>query len=453
MRAYFSAAIALFAVVIPAAAAAQNGVVAFKNATVFPMDRDVQLDAHTIVVSGGRITAVGPNSAVNIPPGALEIDASGRFIIPGLAEMHAHVPGANAPPAIADRVLTLFALNGVTTARGMLGDPSHLVLRERLASGAQFGPRLITSGPSFNGNSVTSAARAVDMVVAQKEAGFDLLKIHPGVPRAAFDSVAATAQRVGIPFSGHVPLAVGWQRALEARYSTIDHVDGFIEALLADGAPMTVEQGGFFGLGLVDHLDMSRVPALVKATKEAGVAMVPTAALLDAWVDDTPADSLAARPEMRYWLPNQIASWRMNKENLLNAGPYTPAQRAKFVVVRRTILKALHDGGVTFLLGSDAPQVWNVPGFSVHRELAALVDAGFSPYDALRTGTANVAEFYGERVNSGVIAVGRDADLILLDRNPLNDSRNTQTIAGVMVRGTWVSGAERASRLEALAQQ
>jgi imidazolonepropionase-like amidohydrolase len=425
--------------------------VAFRGVTVVPMDAERTVPGQTVIVSDGRITAVGPANGTPIPEGATIVDGRGKWLMPGLSEFHAHIPPASAPVAQRDRVLTLYVVNGVTTARGMLGDQSHLALRAALARGEVLGPRLVTSGPSFNGTSVKTVQAGIDSVVNQHRLGYDFLKIHPGVPREVFDSVAATAHRLGIPFAGHVPLEVGWRRALEARYASIDHVDGLLEAMLRPEAPLTAAQGGFFGIALVDHLDESRLPALVAATKAAGVAMVPTVALLEAWTDTTPPEVLAARPEMRWWPPAQVANWTMNKRNLLASEPYTPAQRARFTEVRRRAVAALHRGGVRFLLGSDAPQVWNVPGFSIHRELAALVRAGFTPYEALRTGTVHVAEYLGEGDRSGTVAVGRRADLLLLDGDPLADVANAGKLAGVMVDGRWLPRAELDRRLAALA--
>ena len=429
---------------------ARSTPLAITNVTVHPMDREEVLRDQTVVVVDGRIAAMGASSSVRPPAGATVVDGRGKFLIPGLAEMHAHVPAGNAPREVTERALTLYALSGVTTARGMLGDPAHLELRRTIAAGTTFGPRLLTSGPSLNGNSAPTVQAGVRAVEAQKAAGYDLLKIHPGISREVFDSIAATAQRVGIPFAGHVPLAVGWQRALETRFQTVDHVDGLLEAMLPSNAPLTTAQGGFFGLALVDHLDLSRLPALVAATKAAGVAMVPTQSLMESYVDDTPPAVLAARPEMRYWLPNQVQAWTMNKTNLLASGQFSLEQRTRFLELRREVVKALHDGGVVFLLGSDAPQVWNVPGFSAHRELEALVLAGLTPYQAIRSGTMNVAEFYNETEVAGSVRTGKRADLLLLDADPMSNIANTQRIAGVVVAGRWISADERARRLEAL---
>lgn len=424
--------------------------VAFVNVSVIPMDRERVLANQTVIVRNGRIERMGPTSNLAVPNGADTVDGRGKFLMPGLSEFHAHVPPANAAQSLKDRVLALYVVNGVTTARSMLGDRSHLALRDRIARGEELGPRIIAAGPSFNANSVRTPQEAIDSVKSHKAAGYDLLKIHPGVPRVVYDSMAATAKRLGIPFAGHVPLDVGWQHATSTGYATIDHNDGLIEALTTIPGPLTAQQTGFFGLALMDNIDESRLSRLVQQAKAGNVWLVPTAALLDTWVDDTPPAQLAARAEMQYWLPAQVEAWKMNKTNTLAAPENTPARRARFVAVRQRALAALHRGGVPILLGSDAPQVWNVPGFSVHRELQALVAAGLTPYEALRTGTANVATLLRESDRSGTVSEGKVADLILLSANPLADIRNSGAIEGVMVQGRWLSKAAIDQKLAAL---
>lgn len=437
----------LVAFLSPLAAAAQTTIIS--GVTVIPMDRDGTIPNQMVVIEGGRITQVGPAQAVS-RPGATLVDGRGKFLMPGLAEFHAHVPSG--PQAIhAHRTLSLYALAGVTTARGMLGAPMHLAVRDSIQRGLLLGPRLLTSGPSFNNNTAPTADVARTMVQDQKAAGYDLLKIHPGVPRAAFDTLAATANRVGIPFSGHVPLEVGLDVALTARYSTIDHLDGFIEAMYSGSAPLTPQLNGFFGLGIISQLDRSRLPAIVARVRASGVAMVPTQILMDNYANAATGAELTSVPEMRYWVPQQVESWKTNKDNLLANLPATRAQRDDYIALRRRILKDLHTAGVMILLGSDAPQLWNVPGFAAHRELQALVNAGLTPYQALQTGTVNVAKFLGEEGASGVIRAGARADLILLDANPLTDIANTLRISGVVVNGRWIGAEEREQRLAALA--
>lgn len=425
---------------------AQQGTTVFTGVAVVPMDRDEVLQNQTVIVENGRISYVGgPRSA---PPGATVVDGTGKFLMPGIAEFHAHVPNAG---AVAHRALTLYALAGVTTARGMLGAPLHLALRDSIRKGQLFGPRLLTSGPSFNANTVSSPAVAIAMVTDQKNAGYDLLKIHPGVPRVAFDSLAATANRLRIPFSGHVPLEVGLDVALTSKYSTIDHLDGFLEAMYNGSQPLTGQVNGFFGLGIVRQLDQSRFQSIVDKAKASGVAMVPTQILMDNYTNDLTGSQLTSSEEFKYWLPQQVAQWRGMKDTLIAQAQVSREQRQEFTALRRRFLKTLYDAGVPFLLGSDAPQFWNVPGFSAHRELGALVAAGLTPYQALRTGTVNVAKFLGEEGRSGVVRQGARADLLLIDGNPLQDIANTLRISGVVVNGRWIGSEERSRMLGTLA--
>ena len=267
----------------------------FTGVHVIPMDRETVLRDQTVVIVDGRITAVGSKESVQPPAGATEIQAQGRFLMPALAEMHAHIPGGNEPDAAVERTLLLYAANGMGTIRGMLGDPRHLAFRDRLGKGELFSPRIYTSGPSLNGNSVPSKDAAIQAVTTQKAAGYDLLKIHPGIERDVFDALAAKVQELKIDFAGHVPLAVGLHRALETRYRSIDHLDGYVEAMAKN--PM---QSQFFGINLVNEVDETRIPALVEETKKAGTWMVPTQVLFDNLFSDEDPDQMAKRPEMKY---------------------------------------------------------------------------------------------------------------------------------------------------------
>ncbi|CAA9328012.1 MAG: Amidohydrolase family enzyme, partial [uncultured Gemmatimonadaceae bacterium] len=302
LRPALAAGLALSAALVPAVATSQSAPVVFTGVSVIPMDRETVLANQTVIVENGRIAYVGGRRPA--PPGATLVDARGKFLMPAIAEFHAHVPSGT-QAVHAHRTLSLYALAGVATARGMLGAPMHLALRDSIAAGRLFGPRLLTSGPSFNGNSATSPPAVAAMVRAQKAAGYDLLKIHPGVPRAAFDSLAAVANAVRIPFAGHVPLEVGLDLALTSKYSTIDHLDGIVEAMYAGPQPLTPEANGFFGLGVVGQLDQSRFGAIVNRVKASGVAMVPTQILLDNYANDATGDALTSLPEFRYWVPQQ----------------------------------------------------------------------------------------------------------------------------------------------------
>ncbi len=431
---------------VAAPLASQDSIVAFTGVTVIPMDRERTIEDQTVVVRGGRIAAVGPTASTQVPAGATRVDGRGRYLIPGLAEMHAHIPTPQVEAQLGDdggyaeSVLKLYVANGVTTIRGMLGHPSHLALRERVRAGELLGPTIYTSGPSLNGNSAPDPATARRMVLEQKAAGYDFLKIHPGLSRDTFDTLARVADSVGMRFAGHVPAGVGLERALGARYASIDHVDGFIEYLTgwrpADGTP-----AGFFGFNISDRADESKLAGIARRTREAGVWIVPTQALMDGFVSAEDPAAMGRRPEMRYLPKPLVAQWVQAKSNA-QAQPTYDAERARrFIALRGRIIKRLHGAGVGIALGSDAPQVMNVPGFSVHRELAVLVAAGLTPYQALETGTRNIAAYFGSLDRSGTVATGKIADLVLLDANPLTDIANTTRIAGVMTRGKWMPRA------------
>lgn len=408
-------------------------VVVFTNVNVLPMNGDTMLRDRTVTVRNGRIEQVAAATAT-IPAGAVRVDGRGKFLMPALAEMHAHIPGGKAPDADVERTLFLYAANGIGTIRGMLGDPRHLVYRERVAKGELFSPRIYTSGPSFSGGSAKTVDSAVQMVIDQKAAGYDLLKIHPGVARPVFDAMAAKAHEVRMPFAGHVPLDVGLHRALEAKYRSIDHLDGYIEALAPE-----VKTSDFFGLNLINTVDESKLPALVSATRAAGTWMVPTMTLLENVIDDEDPEAVAAQPVMKHVRPQELLpKWVAQKKNML--AKYSAADRARVLALRRRIVKALFDGGVPFALGSDAPQFFNVPGFSIHRELKSMVRAGLTPLQALQTGTVNVGKYFGTEV--GTVAAGQRADLILLDANPVENIENSSKIAGVMLDGRWMARDE-----------
>lgn len=419
-------------------------VTAFVNVNVVPMTSETVVGQQTVVVDKGHIAAIGDVDEVPIPEKARVIDGTDRYLMPGLAEMHAHVPASDSPEL--DRYFSLYVANGVTTIRGMLGRPSHLALRENLLDGQVFGPRLYTSGPSLNGRSVTGAAHARQLVEEQHAAGYDFIKVHPGLSSDEFEALAQTANALKMPYAGHVPVAAGVSRALELNMASIDHLDGYMAALLPANSDGSGGYGGFFDVMLAAELETDRIVDIARETAAASTWNVPTEVLVKLRIDETPVSELRNRPEMRYMPAATVQRWANDKAAVISASDFNPEVAAAAIEIRRKLIFELHRAGAGLLLGSDSPQVFNVPGFSVHRELDVLVDAGLTPYEALRTGTAAVDEFLGS--NTGIVAVGRAADLVLLDANPLVDIRNARRIHGVMLRGHWNSAAALVERLE-----
>lgn len=421
---------------------------AFRGANVVPMDAERVLPGHTVLVVDGRIAAVGPDADVDLPEGTRIVDAAGHWLIPGLGEAHGHLPPAGSPTL--QPTLDLYLAHGVTLVRGLLGEPGQLALRGELARGERFGPRIVIAGPSLNGNSVRDPEHARELVEGIARDGYDLLKIHPGLDIPRFDAIVETARRHDLPVVGHVPEAVGLLHALERRMDGIEHLDDYVRTLVPDGHPARTASPGWFGVLQAEVADPARIPVLVEATREAGSAMSPTETLMVSLLGKEDTDALLARPEMVYMAPATLAQWRQGRANLRGAPGFTEARAERFLDLRRQLLLALHQGGVPIVLGSDAPQMFNVPGASAHRELDLMVAAGLSPYEALRTGTANFAAHLGMAESRGTIAPGMAADVVLLTANPLEDIAHTRRIEGVMVDGRWHDRAALDARLDAI---
>jgi imidazolonepropionase-like amidohydrolase len=451
MKLLLCAVLALANLVLsPAAHAQANGsAVAITNVTLVPMDSERLVPGQTLVISDGRIESIGPTAAMTLPADLPQIDGSGRYLMPGLAEMHAHVPPNPEQVQWTEDVLFLYVANGITFARSMLGAPHHLELRARAERGEIVSPRLLISGPSFNGNSVASPEAGREMVVEQKAGGYDFLKIHPGLDRSRFDAIAEAANAAPIPFGGHVPDAVGIERALEAGQRTIDHLDGFIALLVPAG--VDTGEPGFFGYGLAPQADERRIPEAVRRAREAGVWLVPTETLMHNVLLPEIEGSLEAREELAYVPQEMRANWRKARAQAQSQPQYDADRARRFLALRIKLIKAVHDGGAGVVLGSDAPQIYNVPGFSIHHELRILAEAGLTPYQALVTGTRNVGRFLNE--NHGIITEGARADFILLEANPLEDVANVQRRAGVILGGRWISEQEIQTGLAEIARR
>lgn len=416
-------------------ATVQPTVVAFIGVDVVPMDGERLLERQTVVVRDGRIAAIGAVASTPVPDGAAFIEGHGRYLMPGIAEMHAHVPGAD-DPAVTE-IMALYALTGATTIRAMLGTPFQFELRRRIESGEMLGPTLFIVAPPFNRGSVTGPEDARDKVRNYRAAGYDQLKIF-GVPsQDSYDALAGAAHALGMRFGGHVPENIGLRHALAMRQS-VEHLDGYLQA--SKGDP-------------------ERINELARLTREAGVWNAPT---MDVWKTLLGArrpEELDGRPELVYLPRATIDEWRQRTANLASGSSLRNALVAvgikrspsEIAELRDRILVALHRGGARLLLGADSPQLYSVPGFSLAHELRAMVEAGLPIYNVLEAATRNPAEYFGQLEEFGMVVVGKRADLILLEGNPLQDVRNVHRQAGVMLRGRWLPKEEIGCRLKEIA--
>lgn len=421
---------------------------AFTNVSVIPMNKDTILENMTVVIKGDRITSVSPSSEIKLREGIREIEGKGKYLLPGLTEMHGHIPGKD-QSQYAENVLFLYIANGVTTVRNMLGNAYHLELRERVNKNAVPGPTIFAASPWLAGENINTP-EAADKIVRQRKAeGFDLLKIGSLDPET-YKQMASTAHEINMPFGGHVPEEVGLTGALEARQTSIDHYDRYVEFLVPEGSRKG-RSAGFFGSGIVDLVERDRIDEAVKLTLEAGTWNVPTLSLIEHLANEQSAEEMITRPEMRYMPRNVLDGWVKFKNDYSKRDDFQPEATAALVELRRELTKKLHDAGAGIVLGSDAPQFFNVPGFSIHHELMMMVESGLTPYEVLVTGTRNAAEYFGTPEEFGTIQEGSRADLILLNSNPLEDISKVQDRAGVMLRGTWYPEEEIQKKLEEIA--
>lgn len=436
----FHAGRELFTVAFAAVAAAagaspglaqQAGTVAFENVNVLPMDRETVLTDHTVIVRDGRIEAVGPAASTPVPDGATRVDGTGKYLLPGLAEIHAHIPGIQAGGEnrqFAEDVLFLYVAAGATTIRGMQGHPTQLELRRRVDSGELIGPRMYLAAPQLSGRSVMHPDSGRVLVRAAKQAGFDLLKIQEGLSPESYAAVVDEAKQQAIRWAGHVPDDVGLRAALEAGQTTIDHLDNYVVTLEGDE---------------------NNIPALAQETRQAGAAVVPTMSLWETLRGGQDVEALLTRAELRY-MPRAVVEGWTEQVNRIRADT-DPGEAAREIELRNRMLGALNDAGVPILMGTDAPQIFSVPGFSLYRELPVMIAAGMSPFEVLASGTINVARHFGTENETGTIAVGKRADLLLLNASPLDDIANVEQRAGVMVNGRWLDEAEIQRRLDEIA--
>jgi imidazolonepropionase-like amidohydrolase len=377
---------------------APAGVMAFVDVAVIPMDTERVLANQTVLVEGGRITALGPSSTVKVPAKATRIDGRGKHLIPGLADMHLHVGATH------NWVLSAALAYGVTTVRITHGSPWHVGLRQQVATGTVLGPRIYTSGPVLGLGSFRSPEAAAQLVAQHQQAGYDFLKIRVdqrGFNPEVFDTLFAAAKRAQLRIMGHTPPGLGLERVLQAGPASIEHLAGYVPAISGTVLETDIKK--------LSQVDDAKLAELAAATQRSGVWNCPTLVVRKA---------VAPR-----WFP---VGWE------------------KYIVLVGKVTKALQDAGAGLLLGTDASgsPLGLPPGVSVHNELQALVDAGLTPYQALVAGTRNPAAFMGTVDSTGTVEVGKRADLVLLNGNPLDDIRHSRQIAGVMVGGRWLGRQE-----------
>lgn len=421
--------------------------IAFVGATVLPMDRSAPLRDHTVIVQDGKIVAVGPRASTKVPANATQVNARGKYLMPGLVDMHAHLAQGPADGVTdgAGRQLATYLTLGITSVRALAAPPSGFAVKQKVASGAIVAPRLWVTGQSINAQSAPTADAVVKLVETNAKNGADHIKTH-GMwkERAPYDSLVAASKRAGLPLAGHVTPEFGLAAAVNAGQQ-IEHLDGVIAALAAPG--VAVPPGQFvFDLAALASVDSARVDSLARDHARRRVYHGPTLALFRLVGGGISVDSLLARPDLAYTPQAAVNQWTLQLRNLLQQ-PAPEGGRAQYMALRDLIVRRFAAAGVPMLAGSDSPQLFMTAGFGLHRELEAMVQAGLTPYQALLTATRTPAEYFGRAAQSGVIKTGYDADIVLLDADPMADIRNTMKVNGTMVRGTWIGPEQRAEMI------
>lgn len=423
---------------------AANPLVAFVNVNVIPMDSERVLENQTVIVRDGAIESFGSSDQLEVPAEALIVDGRGKYLMPGLVDMHVHIQ-------FEDDML-LWVANGVTSVRNMwgntgkmlqLGFPDQLALRKQIEQGALFGPTIYTAGPVMEGSPAfhplaevfDSPELARESVVWQKAQGYDFIKVYDHLSPEVYQAIIEAARENDILVVGHVPFAVGLDGVLAGGQLTIEHLTGYIDP---DAAKFIIPE---------DQLDEYAVK-----TRDAHVWNTVTLSEYPK-SRETPegVERLKNQPGIVYYSPfwNLVTPffYKMSGESHTYAGADYPQHIA---VLNREMVRALHEADAGILLGTDAAQSYHIPGFSIHEELAMLVEAGLNPYEAIEAGTRNAAEAMGKSDEFGTIEAGKRADLILLDGNPLEDVSNANRISGVMLRGRWLSKSDLGAMLDSL---
>jgi imidazolonepropionase-like amidohydrolase len=404
----------------PASAAKSGQVIAITGVTVIDVVTGVHQAGVNVLIRGDRIESIGPG--INIPGGAAQVSGKGKFLIPGLWDMHSHHQGTGA------EAVDLFVAKGVVGTRDMGADADFIFpLRQRIRSGELLGPEIVLSGPMLDDappgfpyrRRTTNAQEARVAVRELKQLGVDFIKVHDHTPRDVFFAIAEEAPKVGLTLAGHVPSAVTVEEAADAGMRSIEHLANY-------------RVFGECGTGeTVETFDLSNCAQLFDKLAAKGVWETPTMEFFQTLPD---VFSGAPLNHAEYASDSLLKLTRDNVESShLDAKTLDRFRQANIVTPRA--IRDLHARGNRFLAGCDGL----VPGFCLHDELEWFTKAGFSPLEALQTATVNPARFLGREASQGTIQVGKRADAVMLDADPTTDIRNIARIAAVVVRGRLVN--------------
>jgi imidazolonepropionase-like amidohydrolase len=393
----------------------------------------------TVVITGDRITGLGEAGKVSVPQGGRVIDARGKFLIPGLWDMHVHWYSKD--------TLMLFTANGVTGIREMFGNPNLLRWRDEIAEGSLQGPRMAVASPIIDGPhpvwpgsiSVSDEAEGRKAVTRVKQWGADFAKVYSLLPRAAYFGIVDEARKQGLSFAGHVPFAVTAAEASDAGQKSIEHLTGIILACSDKEAELRSELVNYPAARFAAEAKALETFSAQKETElfarftKNGTWQCPTLTVLrsNAYRDDP---NFRNDGRLRFIPRHIMERWG---QRIANRSGLFYANAKRLFQKQVEVVGDMRRAGVLLLAGTDVGNPFCFPGFSLHDELVLFVNAGLTPTESLRTATLNPAKYFGLDQMLGTIEKGKLADLVLLEANPLEDIRNTQRIDAVIMNGRF----------------
>lgn len=438
-----------------AAVAPARQTVAITNVTIVDVEQQRLLGPRTVLVEDGRIVSISARVSA-IPASTRRVDGRGRFLMPGLVDMHVHLFNLSSHRPPNDWSFPLYVANGVLGVRDMRADAASLAMtrrwRKAVDDGQLIAPRILADGIAVFGSSPDDAARQVDAAV---QAGADFIKVFSEVPASHWRAVMQAAQRHGVPVVGHVPAGVPLLQAAKAGQRSDEHLMQAYEACSSIETTLLAEREGLAGDALIARseaqeartlaaFDLDTCRCVARQLAATPQVQVPTLVLAD---EDAFAGSAHPDndPRWRYLRADERMRWQRSLTGYTAQDASLARQRWP---VARRIVAAMHQAGVTVMAGTDAPMPGVYPGFSLLEELQLLVDAGLTPFEALRAATLDPARFLGMADVTGSVAVGKRADLVLLDADPSKDIGNTRRIRAVLLDGRLLQRAD----LDALLQ-
>ncbi|NIB44892.1 amidohydrolase family protein [Pseudomaricurvus alkylphenolicus] len=434
-----------------------------KNVNLIPMTSDQVMANHSVLIKGGKIAKICKQARQCLDGEAQRIDGSGKFLIPGLSDMHVHVDGlaplkgsATAEQvAMAKRVqsqqLRQYLMFGVTTLRDVAGGELNLETRDKINRGEMAGPRLYTSYVPMDGDpqlhSLTTPfsnpKTAADFVRKTAAMGFDMVKIYSTLNKETFDAILDTGKEVGIPVMGHLPMQIDFEYAIKKGMRSIEHLSGYDVACAGPDAGLLptmddVYQGWAY-------CTPQKIQQLAEITQKYPVWVDPTLTVVEEMV--TEYERYSKQDVAAQYRNAQATLFSEYMFEIFHPRPRNGLKGSR--EVRLALIKGLSDAGVPLLIGTDT----TASGFNVHQEMALFAEAGLTPYQILKAATVEPARYFDKEGEFGTIVEGASAELVLLDKNPLADIANAKAISGVMMRGQYWPKAKINAELAAIQEE